>query len=63
MMHMITSFPVMLWVGRVAPVVLGAAGGFAYYKFVGCRSGACPITSNPWISTIYGAVIGSMWIR
>jgi hypothetical protein len=39
-------------------IVLGALGGFAYYKFVGCASGACPITSNPYISTIYGAVIG-----
>jgi len=42
----------------VAFVVLGALGGFAYYKFIGCRSGACPITSNPYISTAYGAVIG-----
>jgi hypothetical protein len=42
----------------IASVVLGAAGGLAYYKFIGCRSGACPITSNPYISTAYGAVIG-----
>lgn len=39
-------------------VVLGALGGLAYYKFIGCRSGVCPITSNPYISTAYGAVIG-----
>jgi hypothetical protein len=38
--------------------VLGAAGGFAYYHFVGCASGTCPITSNPYISTGYGAVLG-----
>jgi hypothetical protein len=42
----------------VAFVVLGALGGLAYYKFIGCRSGTCPITSNPYISTAYGAVIG-----
>jgi len=41
-------------------IVLGAAGGFAYYRFVGCSSGACPITSNPYISTIYGAVLGAL---
>jgi len=40
--------------------LIGAAVGFAYYKFIGCTSGACPITSNPWISTLYGAVIGFM---
>jgi hypothetical protein len=39
-------------------VVGGGALGFAYYKLVGCSTGACPITSNPWISTLYGALIG-----
>ncbi len=39
-------------------VLLGAAGGYAYYHFVGCASGTCPITSNPYISTGYGAVVG-----
>ena len=51
-----------LWSGRILPVLLGAAGGYAYYKFIGCKTGACPITSNPWISTLYGALIGSMMI-
>ena len=40
--------------------VLGAGLGFAYYKFVGCSSGTCPLTSNPWISSIYGAVLGGL---
>ena len=38
--------------------IIGAIGGFLYYRFVGCASGACPITSNPYISTVYGGVIG-----
>lgn len=38
--------------------VVGAALGFVYYRFVGCASGACPITANPYVSSIYGAVIG-----
>jgi len=41
-------------------VVLGAVAGFAYYKFIGCSSGACPLTSNPVISTIYGSVMGAL---
>ena len=39
-------------------IVIGGALGFAYYKFIGCASGACPITSNPLSSSIYGAVLG-----
>jgi len=42
----------------VLGVLLGAAAGYAYYKLVGCASGACPITSNPWVSTGYGALLG-----
>ncbi|MBN2008324.1 hypothetical protein JW960_03140 [candidate division KSB1 bacterium] len=43
---------------KFGAVALGAALGFAYYKFIGCSSGTCPITSNPWISTSYGALVG-----
>ena len=39
-------------------VVIGGGLGFAYYKFIGCSTGTCPLTSNPWISSIYGAVLG-----
>lgn len=41
-------------------VVVGGALGFGYYKLVGCSTGTCPLTSNPWISTLYGMVIGGM---
>jgi hypothetical protein len=41
-------------------IVVGAIFGFAYYKLVGCSSGTCPITSNPYISTIWGAVMGAL---
>lgn len=37
---------------------LGAGLGFAYYYFVGCRSGSCPITSNGYLTTLYGALMG-----
>ena len=40
--------------------VIGGGLGFAYYKLVGCSSGACPLTSNPVISTIYGSVVGAL---
>jgi hypothetical protein len=37
---------------------VGAVLGFSYYYFVGCRTGGCPITSNPYISIVYGSAIG-----
>lgn len=40
--------------------VIGGALGFAFYKFVGCSTGACPLTSNPVISTVYGSVLGAL---
>ena len=41
-------------------IYVGAGGllGFAYHKLVGCGTGACPITANPYISTLYGAFVG-----
>lgn len=41
-------------------VVVGGALGFAYYYFVGCRTGSCPITGSPIISTAYGSLIGGL---
>ena len=49
------------WIRYLPMMILaavGAIGGFLYYRFVGCASGTCPITSNPYISTVYGGVIG-----
>lgn len=41
-------------------MLAGAALGFAYYKFIGCTSGGCPLTSNPWITVLVGLVFGAM---
>lgn len=46
----------------VSSVLIGAAAGFGYYYFVGCKSGSCPITGSPYISTLYGAVMGLVFI-
>jgi hypothetical protein len=37
---------------------IGAVLGFGYYRLIGCASGTCPITSNPYVSTLYGALMG-----
>jgi hypothetical protein len=41
--------------------VVGAAGGFLYWKFVGCQSGTCPIKSIWYLSTLWGLVVGYLF--
>ena len=37
---------------------IGAIGGFVYYLEVGCSSGSCAISSNPYASIAWGAAMG-----
>jgi hypothetical protein len=47
----------MIW--RILLFVLGGAAlGFGYQRLIGCRTGMCPITANPYVATLYGAVVG-----
>lgn len=46
---------------KIAGIVTGSLGGYLYYHFVGCQSGTCPITSNPYISIVYGALLGYLF--
>ncbi|MCL4510719.1 MAG: DUF6132 family protein [Bacteroidetes bacterium] len=43
---------------KVLFVVVGAIAGYAYYHFIGCATGTCPITGNPYVSTMYGGLMG-----
>ena len=43
-------------------LAFGAVLGFGYYYYIGCASGTCAITSNPYISTAYGAMIGLVFM-
>ena len=40
--------------------LVSAIAGFIYWKYIGCVTGTCAITSNPIRSTIYGAVMGTL---
>jgi hypothetical protein len=46
----------------VIAVAVGALAGFGYYYFIGCKSGSCPISGNPYISTLYGAMMGLIFV-
>ena len=39
-------------------MVVGIIGGYIYYIEVGCNSGSCPITSDPWMSMLWGLMMG-----
>lgn len=41
-------------------VLVGMISGYIYYKFVGCSSGSCAITSNPVNSILYFGLIGGL---
>lgn len=39
--------------------LIGAILGYlVLYRLIGCSSGSCPITANPYLSTVYGLVLG-----
>ena len=44
-------------------IITGAIGGYLYYYFVGCASGTCSITSKPLNSTLYGAMMGGLFLN
>lgn len=44
----------------IVGVFVGAIAGFLYWKYVGCLSGTCAITSKPFNSSAYGALMGAL---
>lgn len=47
------------WI-TIVGVSIGAIAGFLYWKFIGCSSGHCIITSKPLNSSLYGSVMGGL---
>ncbi len=47
----------------VIGAVIGAAVGFAIYKFIGCRTGGCPLSGNPYIAIFLWGLIGLLLAR
>jgi len=43
---------------KLVGIGIGALAGFAYWYYIGCASGTCPIQSHWQSSTLYGALIG-----
>lgn len=45
----------------IGSVAGGLVGYFVFYKLIGCSGGSCAITSSPYISTIYGVILGLLF--
>lgn len=43
---------------EITGAVIGAIGGFLYWKYVGCASGTCTIKSNWYLMIPWGIVMG-----
>lgn len=46
----------------VVGAILGALAGYLYWQYVGCESGTCAITSKPLNSTLYGSLMGTLFL-
>lgn len=44
----------------IVGAALGALAGYLYWKYIGCISGTCAITSKPLNSTLYFSVLGAL---
>lgn len=42
-------------------IIVGGSFGYGLYKFIGCSSGACPITSNLGLSKKIKIIIQDFW--
>ena len=39
-------------------LAFGAVAGFLFWRFIGCNTGMCPLTSNPYVAVGAGAFVG-----
>jgi hypothetical protein len=44
-------------------IAIGGLAGFLFYHYVGCTSGRCGITSNPYMSIVWGGFLGFFMVN
>lgn len=49
--------------GVAIGVIAGALAGYFYWQQIGCASGTCAITSSPINSSLYGALMGGLFVN
>jgi uncharacterized membrane protein len=53
-----TSSERALWLRRGLGLLVGGGIGLAFYALIGCRTGVCPLVSDPISATVLGAIVG-----
>ena len=43
--------------------IVGVVAGYFYWKYIGCTSGTCPLTSDPYKSMGWFGLIGGLWFH
>lgn len=49
-----------IWWMTISLAAAGALAGWLYWRYMGCSTGACSITSDPLNSTLYGTLMGGL---
>lgn len=52
------KFKIKTFLPQIVFTLIGATGGFLYWKFIGCNNGTCAIKSVWYWSTLWGAAVG-----
>jgi hypothetical protein len=47
----------------ITGIIVGTVSGVLYWKYVGCLTGTCKITSSPVNSTVYFALMGFLFFN
>lgn len=50
--------PKKYWLSILIGTAIGLLAGYAYFYFIGCRSGACPLRANPYYNMLLGGLLG-----
>jgi len=47
---------------QISGFLIGGIAGYFYYSLIGCKTGACPLTGNAYISTLFGGIFGLLLV-
>jgi H+/Cl- antiporter ClcA len=53
-----TVRPPKYWLYILVGTAVGVLAGYAYFYFIGCRSGACALRANPYYNMLLGGLLG-----